>query len=60
MADVAEAFGQYLNVAIPQLDIVGRRRTGFKANRLADDKCGGSSLGLADAFAGAGPAITSV
>jgi len=60
LPDIAEAFGQNLNVAIPQPDVVGRSRPTFEANGLADNKCCGFSLGFAHSFAGAGPAITPV
>ena len=60
LPDIAEAFGEDRNVAVPQLDIVGRSRTRFQANRLTDDKRGSFRFGLADFFRRASAAISAV
>ena len=38
LADVAEAFGQHLGIAVPKLNVVGCRRTSFETNGLTDDE----------------------
>ena len=60
LPDVAEVFRQGLDIAAPQLDIVGRGGAGFETDGLADDKCRRFGLGLADAFRGAGSAVAAV
>src|ERR1700733_3005835 len=52
LADVAETFGQNVNISVPKLNVVRRRRTGIKTNSLADNIRGSFRFGFADAFVG--------
>lgn len=44
---MAKALGKELRIAIPQLDVVARRRTGFEPDGMADHKRGGFRFGFA-------------
>jgi hypothetical protein len=60
LPDVAETFGQNLNISVPQLDVVRSSRTRCKTNGLADNKRRGFRFGFADALARRRPTVATV
>lgn len=60
LADIAEAFGQGVNISVPKLNVVRSRRTGIKTNRLADNIRGSFRFGFADAFVGRRSTVATV
>src|SRR6202161_1112803 len=60
LPDVAETFGQNLNISVPNLNVVRSRRTGIKTNGLADNIRGSFRFGFADAFIGRRPTVATV
>jgi hypothetical protein len=61
LADIAETLDQQLlRISLPQLDVIGSRRVGVEADRVAYDKCGGFGFGLAGGARGIGATVAPV
>jgi hypothetical protein len=60
LPDVAETLGQNLHISVPQLDVVGSRRTSCESNGMADNERCGFRFGFADAFARCCPTVATV
>ena len=60
LTDIAETLDQQLRIALPQLDVIGSRRVGVEADRVANDKRGGFGLGLTGGTRGVGATVAPV